>query len=144
MRRIAIIAATAAMLLTSLPAEAQDRGRGHGRGDDRRGEQRYDRAAERRADPRGAARMPRYNPDPDARRREDPRNAAPPYGAAPQRSWRQGERLPPMYRGGYIRDPGRNRLRAAPPGYDWVGVGDDIYLVQRSTGMVLDSIPGGY
>jgi Ni/Co efflux regulator RcnB len=49
-----------------------------------------------------------------------------------------------MYRGDVVRDPGRYRLRAAPPGYDWVGVGPDIYLVQRSTGMVLDTVPGGY
>ena len=93
--------------------------------------------------------MPRYDPRPDARRRDDPRNAPPPYYAGPGdgrdvQSWGRGQRLPPMYRGDVLRDPGRYRLRAAPPGYDWVGVGPDIYLMQRSTGMVLDSIPGGY
>ena len=141
MRHFAIIAAAAATLLTTFAVTADARegpGRGRDRGDDRRYEQRDDRRYERPAD-----RLPRYEPNPDIRRRMDPRNAPPPYLAAP-RSWRQGERLPPMYRGGYLPDPGRYRLRAAPPGYDWVGVGDDIYLVQRSTGLVLDTIPGGY
>jgi Ni/Co efflux regulator RcnB len=49
-----------------------------------------------------------------------------------------------MYRGDVLRDPGRYRLRTPPPGYDWVGVGGDIYLMQRGSGMVLDAIPGGY
>ena len=73
-----------------------------------------------------------------------PAYAAPQYRAPGGQTWRQGQRLPPMYRGDVVRDPGRYRLRAAPPGYDWVGVGPDIYLVQRSTGMVLDTVPGGY
>lgn len=44
----------------------------------------------------------------------------------------------------FLRDPGRFRLRTPPPGYDWVGVGRDIYLVQRGTGRVLDAIPDGF
>lgn len=170
MRTIAIIAAAAAMLLTSfVEADAQGRGRGRDddrRGNDRRAEQNYDRGdyddrgpgrgngngnGNGRGNGRGqdqGARMPRYEPDPDVRRRMDPRNAPPPaVFAAPQgrgQSWRQGQRIPPMYRGDVVRDPGRYRLRAAPPGYDWVGVGPDIYLVQRSTGMVLDAVPGGF
>ena len=71
-----------------------------------------------------------------------------PYAAAPPsrgaRSYRQGEYLPPMYRGSVVQNPGRYRLRAPPPGYDWVGVGPDIYLMQRNSGMVLDTIPGGF
>jgi Ni/Co efflux regulator RcnB len=160
MKTITIIAATAAMLLTSFAeADAQGRGRGRG-GDDRRAERGYDRGGRGGYDDRGpgrgngngrgngrgeGARMPRFEPDPDARRRADPRNAPPPALAVrPGQSWRQGQRLPPMYRGDVLRDPGRYRLRAAPPGYDWVGVGPDIYLVQRSTGMVLDTVPGGF
>ena len=159
MRRIAIIIAAAAMLLTSFVAAAdarEDRGNGRGRGDDRRVERRIERGGERgygrgrepeRRQPPPAYRDRGYEPPPYqdrvGGRRFDPRAAPPPYYGG-QPSWRQGERLPPMYRGGNIRDPGRYRLRPAPPGYDWVGVGGDIYLVQRSTGMVLDTIPGGF
>jgi Ni/Co efflux regulator RcnB len=152
MRRIVIIAAAAATLLSSLAfsVEAQDRGRDRDRGDDRRyeGSERrgdYERGRGRyeRGDGGRSERLPRYEPRPEVRRREDPRNAPPPYYGA-ERSWRQGERLPPMYRGRVVRDPGRFRLRAPPPGYDWIGVGPDIYLMQRSTGLVLDAIPGGY
>lgn len=175
MRRIAILAAATAMLLTTSATSADAQGRGRGRGDERRAERSYDRGDrgydrgdrgdygyERPGNGRGfgrgagrgqADRMPRYEPDPDVRRRNDRRNAPPPYyagrgdprGAGPgPQTWGRGQRLPPMYRGEVLRDPSRYRLRAAPPGYDWVGVGPDIYLMQRSTGMVLDSIPGGY
>ncbi|HTI68271.1 MAG TPA: RcnB family protein [Caulobacteraceae bacterium] len=145
MKRIAIIAAAALLAATSLAsaADAQGRGRGGQRDDRGRDAPAGERRDERRNEPPGD-RLPRYDPRPDARRRDDPRNAPPPYAAAPPRAWRQGERLPPMYREGYVRNPEQLRLRTAPPGYDWVGVGPDIYLVQRSTGMVRDSIPGGY
>lgn len=144
MRRIAIIAAAAMTLLPAFAAEArEDRGRGRGRGDERRVERQDERSSERSYD-RRSNRGPRYEPRPEVRRREDPRNAPPPYYSGRNSAWRQGQRLPPAYRGDVLRDPGRFRLRAAPPGYDWVGVGPDIYLVQRSTGMVLDTIPGGY
>lgn len=58
--------------------------------------------------------------------------------------WRRGQVLPPERRGAYVPDPGRYHLRAAPPGYGWVGDGRNAYLTQRSTGMVLDSVPGAY
>lgn len=57
---------------------------------------------------------------------------------------RRGQVLPPAYRGAYVPDPGRYHLRAPPPGYGWVGDGRNAYLTQRSTGMVLDSVPGAY
>lgn len=57
---------------------------------------------------------------------------------------RRGQVVPPAYRGAYVPDPGRYHLRAAPPGYGWVGDGRNAYLTQRSTGMVLDSVPGAY
>lgn len=63
------------------------------------------------------------------------------YGAA---GLRRGQVVPPAYRGAYVPDPGRYHLRAAPPGYGWVGDGRNAYLTQRSTGMVLDSVPGAY
>jgi Ni/Co efflux regulator RcnB len=152
MRRIAIIAAAALVAVGAFAsgADAQGRGRGHGgdggRGGGRGGYERgYDRGDRGDRGGRGYGRGgredrgPRFTP----RGRGGSRGAPPPYYAEPRRSWRQGERLPPMYRGERLPDPGRYRLRQAPPGYDWVGVGPDIYLVQRSTGMVLDTIPGG-
>ncbi len=67
---------------------------------------------------------------------------APAYGGGG--SWRRGQVLPPQYRGAYVPDPGRYRLRAAPNGYGWVGDGRNAYLTQRSTGMVLEAVPGAY
>ena len=61
-----------------------------------------------------------------------------------ERGWRRGQVLPPAYRGAYVPDPGRYRLRAAPNGYGWVGDGRNAYLTQRSTGMVLEAVPGAY
>ena len=65
------------------------------------------------------------------------------YGAG-RGGWRRGQVLPPGQRDAYVPDPGRLHLRAAPPGYGWVGDGRNAYLTQRSTGMVLDSVPGAY
>jgi Ni/Co efflux regulator RcnB len=59
-------------------------------------------------------------------------------------AWRRGQYLPPQYRGYRVPDLGRYRLRPPPPGYDWVTVGPDIYLMQRNSGLVLDVVPGGY
>ena len=57
-------------------------------------------------------------------------------------SWRRGEFLPHAYWGGAAIDPHRYRLRTPPPGYAWFGIGRDAYLVQRSTGLILDTVPG--
>lgn len=62
----------------------------------------------------------------------------------PAQALRRGQLLPQGYAGGRVADPGRYHLRGAPNGYDWLGDGRDAYLVQRSTGMVLDSVPGAY
>jgi len=149
MKRILVIAAVAAVALAPLIAEAQGRGhegRGNGRwrGEDRGGGRRAERAERYdRYEDRGG----RYDPRPDYRRRYDPRNEPPPYAipqSPPGRGWGRGDYLPPMYRNGVVQDRGRYRLRTPPPGYDWVGVGPDIYLMQRGTGLILDTIPGGY
>ena len=58
--------------------------------------------------------------------------------------WRRGQVLPPGARDAYVPDPGRYHLRAPPPGYGWVGDGRNAYLTQRSTGLVLDRVPGAY
>jgi Ni/Co efflux regulator RcnB len=152
MRRALIIAAAAAALLSPCVAAAQDHGgwrRGEAYDHMRRQTADHDRRGGRgRGEDRGRDDRAgdRYGRGPDLPRGGGPREAPTPYRAAPERSgrsWRQGEYLPPMYRGSVVRDPGRYRLRAPPPGYDWVGVAPNIYLMQRGTGMVLDAIPGG-
>lgn len=66
------------------------------------------------------------------------------YGGGGGGNWRRGQVLPPAYRDAYLGDPGRYRLRAPPNGYGWVGDGRNAYLTQRSTGMVLEAVPGAY
>ena len=68
---------------------------------------------------------------------------APAYAPAPQ-SFRRGQYLPHAYWSGEIADPRGRHLRTPPPGYGWVGVGPNAYLMQRSTGLVLDSVPGAW
>jgi Ni/Co efflux regulator RcnB len=127
MRRMLVAAMAAATLMAPL-ADALAQGRGNGRGDDRRGERRAERSFEREAQraPRGA---------------QGDRRA---YQAPPPQGWNRGQVLPPPYRGGQIQDFDRHRLRPPPHGYNWVRVGPDIYLTQRSTGLVVEAIPGGY
>jgi len=60
------------------------------------------------------------------------------------RPWGRGQYLPQEYWGARVPDPSRYRLRPPPYGYSWVGVGRDIYLMQDSTGLILDSIPGAF
>lgn len=64
-----------------------------------------------------------------------------PPGYAPRRNWRRGEFLPRDYWDVPELDPRRYRLRTPPPGYAWHGAGRDAYLVQRSTGLILDTVP---
>ena len=72
-----------------------------------------------------------------------PAYAPPPPAYAPG-GWRRGQFLPPGMAGGQALDPRRYRLRSPPPGYAWYGVGRDAYLVQRSTGLILDTAPGAW
>lgn len=147
MKRILLIAAAAAVALAPLAAEAQGRGEGRGNGRWRGEGPRSGRAERAERYDRYEDRGGRYDPRPDYRRRYDSRNEPPPYAVAPRgggRGWGRGDYLPPMYRNGVVRDRERYRLRTPPPGYDWVGVGPDIYLMQRGTGLILDTIPGGF
>ena len=68
------------------------------------------------------------------------------YGAGPAggNGWRRGQVLPPDYRERGVSDPGRYHLRPPPSGYGWVGDERNAYLMQRSTGLVLDAVPGAY
>ncbi len=63
---------------------------------------------------------------------------------APARSFRRGQYVPHDYWSGEIADPRSRHLRSPPPGYGWIGVGRDAYLMQRSTGLILDSVPGAW
>jgi Ni/Co efflux regulator RcnB len=60
-------------------------------------------------------------------------------GAGPDRSFRQGGRLPPEYRGRqFVVDDWRgHRLSAPPRGYHWVQNGGDYLLVAITTGVIL-------
>jgi len=68
-----------------------------------------------------------------------------PYGMPPgqaKKMWRQGEHIPRIYYSEtrYYVDPVRYRLRPPPPGYRWVLVEDDAYLVRRDNGLVADIV----
>ena len=69
--------------------------------------------------------------------------AVPAYAPAP-RAFRRGQYIPRDFWAGGIADPHSRHLRTPPPGYRWVGVGRNAYLMQRSTGLILDSVPGAY
>ena len=125
-----LVAALAALTLSAPLVDAAAQGRGGGNGRGRGGEGRAERSYER-----GAGRWA-----------QDPNMPPRRYNAPPQREggWGRGQYLPPPARSGQIQDFSRHRLRPPPAGYDWVQVGPDIYLTQRSTGLVVEAIPGGY
>ncbi|WP_332774149.1 RcnB family protein [Phenylobacterium sp.] len=69
-----------------------------------------------------------------------------PYGMPPgqaKKMWRQGERLPRAY---YVEtryvivQPQRYHLAPPPPGYRWVLIEGDAYLVRRDNGLVAEVI----
>ena len=43
-----------------------------------------------------------------------------------------------------ITDPRRYKVRPAPPGYSWVHVGQDLFMVQDHSGLIVDTVEGGY
>ena len=57
-----------------------------------------------------------------------------------EKAWRKGQYLPVEHRHHYIDDISPYGLRQAPPGYRWVLVEDDAYLVQRENGLISDII----
>jgi Ni/Co efflux regulator RcnB len=157
-----IIAALAALTALGGQAHAQDHGR-HGGGYGRGGG-----GYEHGAPPReGRYAAPAYAPgrDEDGARRYYPGRdlggypderaypgARGPYGAPPPPYpprgypggpgvFRRGQFLPQAYWGGMVADPRVYRLRRPPNGYGWVTVGPNAYLMQRSTGLILDTAP---
>jgi len=151
-----LVAVLVLSVLAAASADAQGWG-GHGRGANRAGPSVGGRGGY--AQPAGAPRMgrPSAAPSPYPRggaygqrgyARPDlggyPAYAAPPQAYAPRGGWRRGEFFPGGPGGGQPLDPRRYRLRSPPPGYAWYGVGRDAYLVQRSTGLILDAAPGAW
>jgi Ni/Co efflux regulator RcnB len=68
-----------------------------------------------------------------------------PHGMPPgqaKKLWGKGERLPRDYyvETRYVVVPQRYSLPLPPPGYRWVGVNGDAYLVQTQTGMIADLV----
>jgi hypothetical protein len=69
-----------------------------------------------------------------------------PYGLPPgqaKKMWLRGQNLPAIYYNDaqyFITQPQRYRLPSAPPGYRWVLVEDNAYLVQNSNGLVANVI----
>lgn len=69
-----------------------------------------------------------------------------PYGMPPgqaKKMWRKGERMPSGYytqREYYLLEPARYHLRYPPPGYRWVLVDGDAYLVRTQSGLIADVI----
>ena len=92
-------------------------------------------------------RMVAGRPFPDRMGGAAPRGGYAPYAEplpAPRGGFRRGEFMPRGLAGAAVADPRSHRLRSPPPGYVWYGVGRDAYLVQRSTGLILDTAPGSY
>ena len=71
-----------------------------------------------------------------------------PYGMPPGQAkkvyvYTRGQHLPRDYYANqtyYVVQPQQYDLRAAPPGYQWVRVGNDVYLTQTRTGLIADVI----
>ena len=160
MKRLLSILLAATVVAAPLAGAAQDR-----RGDDRRAErserrddrrdrQRYDRDYDRQGQyqrvipmppaPRVAVPAPRDIPGRMTADRFSYRGGYARDPGPTSRAWARGQYLPQEYWGARVPDPNRYRLRQPPYGYSWVGVGRDIYLMQDSTGLILDSIPGAF
>lgn len=85
----------------------------------------------------------------DGYQRDDdgpPGLAKKPYGLPPgqaKKMWRRGAYIPRAYYAEpryVVVEPVRYRLRPPPPGYRWVLVEDDAYLVRRDNGLIADIV----
>ena len=56
----------------------------------------------------------------------------------------RGGYVPQALLGAVVTDPARYRVRPAPPGYRWIHVGHDLFLVQDRSGLVVDLVENGY
>lgn len=69
-----------------------------------------------------------------------------PHGMPPgqaKKMWRKGQRMPVSYytrHEYYVVEPARYHLRYPPPGYRWVLVDGDAYLVRTQSGLIADVI----
>jgi len=69
----------------------------------------------------------------------------PPGQAKKMHRYYSGQHLPRGYyanRTYYVTEYSRYNLRPAPPGYQWVRVGNDVYLTQTRTGLIASVIAG--
>ncbi|HEX8232694.1 MAG TPA: RcnB family protein [Caulobacteraceae bacterium] len=88
----------------------------------------------------------RERPRRESRERSpQPRFLGPPQpGGPPQANGlRRGRVLPPAARGRMVMDYQRQRLRRPPPGYAYYQVGDTIFLANRDTGLIFETVPVG-
>jgi Ni/Co efflux regulator RcnB len=69
-----------------------------------------------------------------------PRHAPPGRHMQQQQHWRQGQRLPPQYRGAYVSNWKQHRLRQPPRGYRWVRHNDQFLLTAVATGLIASAI----
>lgn len=70
-------------------------------------------------------------------------HSMPPGQAKKMHRYARGQHLPQTYysnRTYYVTQPRAYNLRTAPPGYQWVRVGNDVYLTQTRTGLIADVI----
>ena len=144
MKRFILIAAAAASLAAALPlggvAEARDGDRGRGQSHDRGPPSRNagERWEGRRAEPpRGDGRGERWGDDRRRRDEAGPRDMGP---DRPQAAPRRGGYLPDNYRGAFVDDVQRYRLRPPPRGFAWVRMGDGFALVSLADGQVFDMV----
>jgi len=139
--KIALLATAGAALVMS-PAYAKPHN-GHGDSQNDRGDHHADRDWQHGYSDSG------WNP-PGLNGNTPPGLAKKPYGMPPGQAkklnrYTVGQHLPRTYYREddyYITNPGAYDLRVAPPGYQWVRVGNDVYLAQTRTGLIADIVAG--
>ena len=120
--------------LIKIKDKGKHRGKGHGRGrDDYDFDDRDDRRNERRAYRQGLR---------DGRREARGEYYQPGY-RSDYRRFNRGQYLPPEYRSYVINDYDRFGYPPPPRGCRYVRVGQDTYLTQIATGLILNAFLGG-
>ena len=153
MKRILTAALALTTLAAPIAAEAKDhgKGRGHAHGHykhdrhHRDWDDRYDRRDERRAYRQGyrdGRRADGYYGRPYVYVEPRPYYGRPVYHHP--RVWYRGQVLPYDYRRTVIYDPYRYGLYAPPRGHAWVHVGNDVYLTQLASGLIIEVLRDSY
>jgi Ni/Co efflux regulator RcnB len=130
---------TALLALTTLAApvvaSADDKGRGHKKGHDKH--ERHDRDWDDRDDRRDERRAYRQG-------FRDGRGYDRGYVHVQPRYWNRGQYLPQDFRRAVIYDPYRYGLYAPPRGHAWMHVGNDVYLTQLGSGLIVQVLRDSY